>query len=44
MAKNYKTIDIEIRNGNLVPSDPQEITRSGRGLLVLTEEQNEKTG
>ncbi len=42
MAKSYKTIDVEIRNGNLVPSDPQDIPRSGRGLLVLTEEQDEK--
>jgi len=42
MAKSYKTIDVEIRNGNLVPADPQDIPRSGRGLLVLTEEEEEK--
>jgi len=42
MSKNYKTMDAEIRNGNIIPSKPHEMPRSGKALLVVTEEQDEK--
>ena len=35
----YKTIDVVIRDGRIIPVEPGDLPKSGKALLVVTEEE-----